>query len=172
MRGSGERLRNPWGCLGSCIHPFHVAAQARQVFEQAAPLPDRRHVERVGGNEVGHRHFVADEELTAVHVLLHHRRHLEEVLTGDRYLRSEPLLGGVEQSVSRHSPEWLFQLGRGEKQPSVNLRSGSKPAGEQALLRVLLRQVEADRDRLRESEVAIDEGRQLSGRFTARNSGR
>src|SRR5207237_9046783 len=114
--------------------------------------------------KVGHRHVVAEEELPAVHVLLQDRRHVEEVLTGDRYLRREPLLGWVEGSVSRDSPERLFQLGRGEEEPSVDLRPCSKPAGEQAFLRVLLRQVEDDRDRLRENEVAIDEERQLSGR--------
>src|SRR5688572_28673909 len=70
----------------------------------------------------------------------------------------------VEHGVSRDSPERLFQLGRGEEEPSVDLRPCSKPAGEQAFLGVLLRQVEDDRDRLRENEVAIDEDRQLSSR--------
>src|SRR5262245_12171210 len=159
-----ERLRNPrWG-VRALVHPLHEPAQARQVVEQHVLLQDRRHVERVCRYKVGHRHFVADEELPAVHVLLQDRRHVEEVLPGERYLRREPLLGWVERSVSRHSPERLFQLGRGEEEPSVDLRPCSKPAGEQAFLRVLLRQVEDDRDRLRENEVAIDEDRQLSGR--------
>src|SRR5204862_6171955 len=159
-----ERLRNPrWG-VRALVHPLHELAQARQGVEQHVLLQDRRHVERVCRYKVGHRHVVTDEELPAVHVFLQDRRHVEEVLTGDRYLRREPLLGWVERSVSRDSPERLFQLGRGEEEPSVDLGPGSKPAGEQAFLRVLLRQVEDDRDRLRENEVAIDEDRQLSGR--------
>ena len=71
--------------------------------------------------------------------------------------------------MSRDSPERLFQLGRGEEESSVDLGPCSKPAGEQAFLSVLLRQVEDDRDRLRENEVAIDEDRQLSWRRLGRS---
>src|SRR4029453_291807 len=120
------------------------------------------HVERVCRYKVGHRHVVADEELPAVHVLLQDRRHVEEVLTCDRYLRREPLLRRVERGVARDAPERLLQLGRGEQEPLVDLCPGSEPGGQEAFLRVLLREVEDDRDRFREDEVAIDEDGQLA----------
>src|SRR5581483_3080481 len=55
--------------------------------------------------------------------------------------------------------------------PSRDLRPRSQPAPEQGFPRVFLRQIEADRDRLRENEVAIDEDRQLSRRVQGEKLG-
>jgi hypothetical protein len=45
-----------------------------------------RPIERIRGNEVGHRDTIADEKPSSLQVLLHNCRHIEEVLASERYL--------------------------------------------------------------------------------------
>jgi len=57
----------------------------------------------------------------------------------------------------------LFELGRREEQPLVEMRALHEIARHQTGLGMLLGEVEDDRDGLGEHNVAVDEHRELSG---------
>ena len=61
--------------------------------------------------------------------------------------------------MARDAPERLLQLGCCEQKPTVDLRALFEAGGQQALVSIFFGQVEHDRHRLGEHQVAVDEYR-------------
>jgi len=96
-------------------------------------------------------------------VLLHDRRHVEEVLARVGDLGGQPLLDRILVRVFRDAPNRLLELRRREEQPAIHLRTGSQVGGKETPFGILLREVQHDRDRFGQHEVVIDEGGELAG---------
>jgi len=73
--------------------------------------------------------------------------------------------------VPRDPPERLLELGCGEEEPAVDLGAGREVGGEEALLGVLLGQVEHDGHRLGEHQVVVDQHGELTGRIDLQELG-
>src|SRR6266571_3160951 len=121
-----------------------------------------RHVERVCGDEVRDGHVLTDQHRARLEVLLHDRGHVEEILAREGDLRGQPLLDRILVRVARDAPDRLLELRHREEQPAIHLRTGSQVGGEEPLLRILLREVQHDRDRFAQHEVVIDEDGDLA----------
>jgi hypothetical protein len=96
-------------------------------------------------------------------VLLEHGGHLFELAAGGLDLGGQTLRLGVDEGVLGDAPERLLELGRGEERPAVDLGPRPRVGRQQALLRILLGEVEHDRHRLGDHEIAVDQHRQLAG---------
>src|SRR5262249_53003511 len=89
--------------------------------------------------------------------------HVLEFLAGDGNVGGLTPGLRIEARVASDPPEGLLQLGRHEQEPLVGFGPLPRVLGEQALLGVLLGQVDWNRDGLGEYEVAVDEDGDLRG---------
>jgi len=84
--GVRERRRDSQRGRGPSAMRSMYARRCGMPVEQ---VESARPVERVRRDEIGDPGSISDEERLAAHVLLHDGRHVEELLTGKRHVRSE-----------------------------------------------------------------------------------
>jgi hypothetical protein len=123
-----------------------------------------RPVERVGEHEIGSGDPVAADELMAGEMRLDHRDHVPEVLAREHHVTRDAPRFGKHRGVLGDSPQRLLELGHREEEPAIHLGAALRVRGEEALLWILLGQIEDDGDGLVQDQVAVDQHRHLSRR--------
>ena len=113
--------------------------------------------------------LVADDERASLHVLLGDVRHSAKILARERNVRGQPLLLRIQILVLGDAPQRLLQLRHREQQPPVDLRAAARVRRQE--LPILLREVQHDRCRLGEHEIAVDQHRDLGGRIELQKLG-
>jgi hypothetical protein len=85
--------------------------------------------------------------------------------TRERHVLRQALVLRQQSGVPGDPPQRLLELGHGEHHPAIDLGARLEIGWQELALRVLLREVEHDRGRFRDHQIAVDQHRKLARRI-------